>query len=163
MHTPLYAKLLVSRKSLTGEYEDLFLSYVAPYFVYLTAYEIIHFYILIKSLIDYLYGLTVSQDETSLFPTHVHAHELIHIRTCTHTSTHTHELMYASMCIYTCSHTCMYTGLPSVLTSVLKNFVYFFSNFFFCHLQVNLDFVLNGCQPSHFIFSNVYFLLFTFL
>ena len=41
MHTPLYAKLFVPRMSWTGEYEDLFLSYVAPYFEYQTAYETI--------------------------------------------------------------------------------------------------------------------------
>ena len=40
MHTPLYAKLFVPMMSSTGEYEDLFLSYVAPYFEYQIAYEI---------------------------------------------------------------------------------------------------------------------------
>ena len=41
MYTPLYAKLFVPRIFSTGEYEDLFLSFVAPYFEYQTAYEII--------------------------------------------------------------------------------------------------------------------------
>ena len=34
-------KVFVPKMSLTGEYENPFLSYVAPYFLYKTAYEII--------------------------------------------------------------------------------------------------------------------------
>ena len=41
MHNPLYAKLFFPSMSSTGEYEDLILSYVAPYFEYQTTYEII--------------------------------------------------------------------------------------------------------------------------
>ena len=47
----------VLRLSSTGEHEDLFLSYVAPYFEYQRAYEII----LVKSLIDDLYGFCINQ------------------------------------------------------------------------------------------------------
>ena len=36
MHTPQYARLFVPRMPSTGEYEDLVLSYVAPFSVYQT-------------------------------------------------------------------------------------------------------------------------------
>ena len=64
MHTPLYAKFFFPRISSTGEYEDLFLSYVAPYFEYQTAYEIIFWIFrrfIMKSLIDDLYDFCINQ------------------------------------------------------------------------------------------------------
>ena len=40
-YTSVGKAFLSPKMSLTGEYEDLFLSFVAPYFAYQTAYEII--------------------------------------------------------------------------------------------------------------------------